>query len=247
MSSPLHNKTALVTGGATGIGAAVARRLAADGAAVVLTYIGPPTEADRVVGSIVDDGGTASAVHADARAPLDGEAAVAATVERHGGLDIVVNNAGVMLPRVLADTDDESFATTFEVNVRGAMQLVRAAEPHLHTGGRVIVVSATIANDFFAPGLALYGASKAAVNAFVQGWSRDLGARGITVNAVVPGPIDTAMNPGEGSLADQLRARTALGRYGDPEEVASLVAFLAGPEAGFITGTQMIIDGGLTA
>ncbi|MEO0492811.1 MAG: SDR family oxidoreductase, partial [Actinomycetota bacterium] len=212
-----------------------------------ITHVGSSSEADATVASIVDGGGVASAVLADAREPLDGAAAVAATVERHGGLDIVVNNAGVMLPRMLGDTDDDAYATTFEINVRGALQLVRAAEPHLREGGRVIVVSATIANDFFSPGLALYGASKAAINAFVQGWSRDLGPRGITVNAVVPGPIDTAMNPADSALADQLRARTAVGRYGEVDEVAALVAFLAGPEAGFITGTRMVIDGGLTA
>ena len=246
MTQSLDGKTALVTGGSRGIGAAVARRLAADGANVVLTYIGPSDDADAVVREIADAGGTASAVHADASRPGDGTAAVAATVDRHGGIDIVVNNAGVMLMRHLDDTDDDAYRTTFDVNVRGPLELVRAAAPEMTDGGRIVVISATIANDMFAPGLALYGASKAAVNAFVQGWSRDLGPRGITVNAVVPGPIDTDMNPADSDLADHLRSMMAIPRYGTPEEVAALTAFLVGPEAAFITGTHMIIDGGLT-
>lgn len=246
MTQNLDGKTALVTGGSRGIGAAVARRLAADGANVVLTYIGSEVDAQSVVDEIANAGGVASAVYADASRPGDGAAAVNEAVARHGGLDIVVNNAGVMLTRHLDDTDEAAFNTTFDVNVRGPLELVRAAAAEMGDGGRIVVISATIANDMFAPGLALYGASKAAVNAFVQGWSRDLGPRGITVNAVVPGPIDTDMNPADSGLADHLRSMMAIPRYGTADEVAALTAFLAGPEAAFITGTHMIIDGGLT-
>ena len=246
MSMTLQGKAALVTGGSRGIGEAIARRLSHEGASVVVTYVGPSDEADAVVADITRSGGIAHAIHADASVPGDGTAAVAETVARLGGLDIVINNAGVMLSRELDATDDDAYNTTFDVNVRGPLELVRAASAHMSDGGRIVVISATIANDMFAPGLALYGASKAAVNAFVQGWARDLGPRGITVNAVVPGPIDTDMNPADSGLADHLRSMMALDRYGRPEEVAALTAFLAGPEAGFITGARMIIDGGLT-
>ncbi|MEM6929971.1 MAG: SDR family oxidoreductase, partial [Myxococcota bacterium] len=203
--------------------------------------------AEAVVAQITKAGGRARAIQADAGLPGAGAAAVADTVQHQGGLDILVSNAAVNVGGVLTELQDDDYEKVFGINVRGSLEVIRASAHHLGSGGRIVVISATIANHFFAPGLGLYGASKAALNAFVQGWSRDLGPRGITINAVVPGPIDTDMNPGQTELADWLRSQVPLGRYGTSDEVAALTAFLVGPEAGFITGARIIIDGGLTA
>ena len=245
MSRPLEGKHALVTGGSRGIGAAIAKRLASDGATVTITYIGSADSAQSVVAEINLAGGEARAIQADANVRGDGLNAVAEVIAHHGNLDILVSNAGINISKPMDQLTDEDFDMTFGVNVHGNFEVIRAASQKMKSGGRIIVISATIANSFFAPGLALYGASKAAVNAFVQGWSRDLGPHGITINAVVPGPIDTDMNPKDSELADQLTQMVPLGRYGRPEEIASLTAFLAGPEASYITGARLIVDGGM--
>lgn len=247
MSKILEGKSALVTGGSRGIGAAIAKRLAADGAAVTLTYGASKGAADAVVQQIIELGGTARAIAADARQSGASATAVADTVAHQGGLDILVSNAGINIMKPLQELDDISYEAVFNVNVRASMEVIRAAATEMQAGGRIVAVSATIANSFFAPGLGLYGASKAALNAFVQGWSRDLGPKGITINAIVPGPVDTDMNPAESDLGTSLHQMVPLGRHGQPEEVAALAAFLVGPEAGFITGARMIIDGGMTA
>ncbi len=245
MNSILQDKTALVTGGSRGIGAAIARRLAADGASVVLTYAGSKAAAEGVVEEILSSGGKARAIQANAREPGSGTMAVDDVMTVEGSLDILVNNAGVNIMKPLQAIEDEDYETVFGVNVKGTLDVVRAAAAHMTEGGRIVVVTATIANGFFAPALGLYGASKAAANAFVQGWSRDLGPRGITINAVVPGPIDTDMNPEASELGQRLHDLVPLGRHGTPDEVAALAAFLAGPESSFITGALMIIDGGM--
>ena len=247
MTHPLAGKSALVTGGSRGIGAVIAKRLAAQGAAVTLTYGASRGAADAVVQEITEAGGQARAISADAREVGASAAAVADTVAHQDGLDILVSNAGINIIKPIDQYLDEDFEAVFDVNVRASFEVIRAAAAEMQEGGRIVAVTATIANSFFAPGLAVYGASKAAVNAFVQGWSRDLGPRGITINAVVPGPVDTDMNPDQTDLAEWLKGQVPLGRYGKSEEVAALVSFLVGPEASFITGARMIVDGGLTA
>lgn len=245
MTRVLEGKRALVTGASRGIGAAIAKRLAVQGANVTLTYVGSKDAAEAVASEIRKAGGLARTVQADAMTPGASYAAVLDVVQATGGIDILVSNAGVNISKPLDDIEDSDYETVFGINVRANLELIRAASEQMGSGGRIILVTATIANSYFAPGLGLYGASKAAANGFVQGWSRDLGPKGITINAVVPGPIDTDMNPADTDLADHLRSMVPLGRYGTPDEVAALTAFLAGPDAGFITGARMIIDGGM--
>lgn len=245
MTKVLEGKRALITGASRGIGAAIAKRLAAQGANVTLTYVGSKDAAEAVAAEIKTSGGVARTVQADAMTPGASRAAVLDVVEATGGIDILVSNAGVNISKPLDNIEDADYETVFGINVRANLELIRAASELMTPGGRVILITATIANSYFAPGLGLYGASKAAANGFVQGWSRDLGPKGITINAVVPGPIDTDMNPADTELADHLRSMVPLGRYGTPDEVAALTAFLAGPDAGFITGARMIIDGGM--
>lgn len=247
MGHPHEGKRALVTGGGRGIGAAIARRLASEGAHVTLTYVGSSVEADKVVRAIHSAGGRARALDADARQVGASAAAVKAVVADQGGLDILVSNAGINVSKPIDELTDEDYAAVFDINVRANFEIIREASKVMAPGGRIIAISATIANDYFAPGLALYGASKAALNGLVQGWSRDLGPKGITVNAIVPGPIDTDMNPDRSWLAMRLKKRVPLGRYGQPEEIASLASYLASEEAGFITGARIVVDGGMTA
>ena len=247
MTRPHQGKNALVTGAGRGIGAEIARRLASDGAHVTITYVGDSTDAEAVVAEIVAANGTARAIEADARKIGASAAAIAEVMRHQGALDILVSNAGINISKPMADLTDDDFAAVFDINVRANFEIIRAASQVMTEGGRIIAITATIANDFFAPNLALYGASKAAVNALVQGWSRDLGPKGITINAVVPGPIDTDMNPDHTDLADWIKGRVPLGRYGKPGEIAALTSFLAGPEASFITGARLVVDGGMTA
>ena len=247
MDRPYEGKRALVTGGGRGIGAAIARHLASDGAHVTLTYVGPSVEAEYVVRDIQAAGGQAVAIEADASRVGASAAAVKAVLADQRGLDILVCNAGINVTKPISDLTDDDYAAVFDINVRANFEIMRAASKIMKRGGRIIAITATIANDYFAPGLALYGASKAAVNGLVQGWSRDLGPKGITVNAIVPGPIDTDMNPDHSWLAMRLKKRVPLGRYGQPEEIASLVSYLVSEDASFITGARIVVDGGMTA
>ncbi len=247
MPKPLEGKRALITGASRGIGAVIAKRLAMEGASVTLTYVGQREPADAVVAEIVAAGGQGRAVEADARQVGASAAAVADAVAHYGGLDVLVSNAGINISKPIDDLTDDDYAAVFDINVRANFEIIRAASAQMSEGGRIIAISATIANDLFAPGLALYGASKAALNALIQGWSRDLGPKGITINAIVPGPIDTDMNPDHTDLASWIKDRVPLGRYGKPEEIAALASFLSGPDAGFITGARLTVDGGMTA
>ena len=247
MSKKLEGKTALVTGGSRGIGAAIAKRLAADGAGVAITYAKNGKLACEVVKAIQANGGKAAAIQADS---VDAEAvkdAVAKTVSTFGGLDILVNNAGTAIPKPFAETTIEELDQMLDLNVRGVFLTTQAALKHLKDGGRIIMIGSCIGERMMTPGLAAYAATKGAVKMFTQGLSREVGSRGITVNNVQPGPIDTDLNPATGDWAVPQKAMTALNRYGTVDEVSSLVAFLAGPESSYITGANLTVDGGTNA
>ena len=242
----LNGKKALVTGGSRGIGAAIARRLAKEGADVALTYQSSEAAANAVVADIEAGGVKGFAIQADAGDAEQASAWVNTVADRLGGLDIVVHNAGVAGFAPISSATHEDFRKQFSVNVDGVYAGTRAAVDRMNDGGRIIVIGSVNAHSMPMPGGSIYGATKAAVAALVRGWARDLGPRGILVNAIQPGPVDTDMNPAEGDFADMLRSMTALGRYGKAEEVASLTAFLASGEASYITGADIDIDGGMT-
>lgn len=249
MSSNLQGKVALVTGGSRGIGAAIARRLAADGADVAISYVASPDRAQAVVREIEGKGGRAASFKADQADPTQVDGLVRAVVDRFGRLDILVNSAGIFVAGPLDNpaTDVAGLDRQLAVNVGGVVAAVRAATAHLKEGGRIITIGSTLGTRTPWSGIADYSASKAAVAAYTRGWARDLGPKGITVNTIQPGPIDTDMNPADGALAETAKAGTALGRYGKPEEIAAAVAFLAGPDASYITGATLDVDGGFNA
>jgi 3-oxoacyl-[acyl-carrier protein] reductase len=242
----LKGKKALVTGGSRGIGSAIAKRLAADGAAVAITYAGNKAAADATVAAIESTGGTAFAFQADAADPGSQRAGIEQAAHALGGLDILVHNAGVAQFSAIAQDSDETYDHQFGVNVKGLHVGTRAALPHLSDGGRIILIG-SISGQLAFPATAVYSATKAAVAALARGWAKDLAARNILVNTVQPGPIDTDMNPADSEFAQQMRAAIPLGRYGKVEEIAGAVSFLAGPDASYITGTTLNIDGGATA
>ena len=248
MSKKLAGKRALVTGGSRGIGAAIAKRLAADGADVVITYAGNSEAAAATVKAIESEGVKGRALQADAG---DGDAvrrAVDEAVAALGGLDILIHNAGVFGGGVPVDQGGyEDLRRIFAVNVDGVAAGTIAAVPHLADGGRVIIVGSVSGDVSMIAGMASYGASKSAVQGLARGWARDLAPRGILVNVIQPGPIDTDMNPADGDMAKIMLPNIPLGRYGRAEEVAALASFLASDESSFITGTMIDIDGGVTA
>jgi 3-oxoacyl-[acyl-carrier protein] reductase len=243
----LTNKTALVTGASRGIGAAIAKKLAADGAQVAITYAKGADAAAQVVKEIVNAGGKAIAIQADATDSKAVTAAVEQTVKTFGRLDILVNNAGTAFPKPFVDATLEELDQVINLNLRGVFIATHAALKHLQDGGRIISIGSCVGERNMTPGLAAYSATKGAVKMFTQGLSREVGARGITVNNVQPGPIDTDLNPAAGDWATPQIANTALKRYGHVAEVAALVAFVAGPEASYITGTSLTVDGGTNA
>ncbi|HET7211258.1 MAG TPA: 3-oxoacyl-ACP reductase family protein [Methyloceanibacter sp.] len=249
MSKKLSGKVALVTGGSRGIGAAIARSLADEGADVAISYAASAGKAESVVKDLKQRGVRAVALKADQAKAEEVEALVKAVVEQFGRLDILVNNAGVFVTGQVHDSSNDvaEFGRQFAVNVGGVAAAVRAAAPLMGDGGRIISIGSTLGEASPFPGIGDYSATKAAVIGYTRGWARDLGPRGITVNTVQPGPIDTDMNPDNGAFADTQKAATALGRYGKPEEVAAAVAFLASPGAAYITGTTLTVDGGFNA
>ncbi|MGC2214538.1 MAG: SDR family oxidoreductase [Silvibacterium sp.] len=245
--SKLANKVALVTGGSRGIGAAIATRLAADGASVAITYAKDAASASAVVKAIENDGGKAVAIQADAADVKAVKAAVEKAVATFGRLDVLVNNAGTAIPKPFEDTTLEEMDHMIDLNLRGVFATTQTALKHMNDGGRIITIGSCVGERVMTPGLVAYSATKGAVKMFAQGLSREVGSRGITVNNVQPGPIDTDLNPAAGEWAVPQKAATALNRYGLVHEVAALVAFVAGPESSYITGANLTVDGGTNA
>jgi 3-oxoacyl-[acyl-carrier protein] reductase len=245
--SKLSDKVALVTGGSRGIGAAIAKRLAADGARVAITYAKDATAASAVVKSIELKGGKAVAIQADAADSKAVKNAVEKTAATFGGLDVLVNNAGTAIPKSFEETTLEEMDRVIDINVRGVFVATQAALKHMKSGGRIIMIGSCVGERMMTPGLVPYSATKGAVKMFTQGLSREVGSRGITVNNIQPGPIDTDLNPAAGDWAAPQKAATALARYGTVEEVAALVSFVAGPESSYITGANLTVDGGTNA
>jgi 3-oxoacyl-[acyl-carrier protein] reductase len=247
MSKQLEGKIALITGGSRGIGAAIAKRLAADGANVAITYTKGADAAASVVKEIERGGRKAIAIQADATDADAVEAAVERTVATFGRLDVLVNNAGTAIPKTFEETTLEELDRLIDINVRGTFVATQAALKHMKNDGRIIMIGSSVGERVMVPGLVPYSATKGAVKMFAQGLSREVGSRGITVNNIQPGPIDTDLNPAAGDWAVPQKANTALDRYGHVEEVAALVAFVAGPEASYITGANLTVDGGTNA
>jgi 3-oxoacyl-[acyl-carrier protein] reductase len=247
MGQSLKGKVALVTGGSRGIGAAIAKRLAADGASVAITYAKDASSASVVVKAIEAQGGKAVAIQADAVSPEAVQAAVENAVKALGKLDILVNNAGTAIPKPFVDTTLEELDHVINLNIRGLFVTTQAALKHLNDNGRIIMIGSCVGERNLTPGLAAYAATKGAVKMFAQSLSREVGSRGITVNNIQPGPIDTDLNPASGDWATPQKAVTALNRYGHVDEVAALVAFVASPESAYITGANLTVDGGTNA
>jgi 3-oxoacyl-[acyl-carrier protein] reductase len=247
MSKPLEGKIALITGGSRGIGAAIAKRLAEDGANVAITYTKGTNAAAAVVKEIQRAGRKALAIQADAADAAAVNAAIEETVTTFGRLDVLVNNAGTAIPKTFEETTLEEMDRMININLRGIFITTQAALKHMKSGGRIISIGSSVGEHVVVPGLVAYSATKGAVKMFTQGLSREVGSRGITVNNVQPGPIDTDLNPAAGNWAVPQKAATALNRYGRVDEVAALVAFVAGPESSYITGANLTVDGGMNA
>ncbi|KAB1905979.1 SDR family NAD(P)-dependent oxidoreductase [Micromonospora sp. AMSO31t] len=247
MNGVLDGKVALVTGGSRGIGAAVALRLARDGADVALTYERRADRAAELVEQIKAVGRRALAVPADSADPAAVRAAVDRVAGEFGRLDMLVNNAGVFLTGPVTELGTDEVERTIAVNVRAPFVFAQAAVGHLTDGGRIVNIGSNVAERAVFPGLALYSMSKTALAGLTRGLARELGGRGITANLVNPGPTDTDANPADGPAAETIRGFTALGRYAAPAEIAAVVAFLAGPDGGYVTGATINADGGFTS
>jgi 3-oxoacyl-[acyl-carrier protein] reductase len=244
---PLAGKVALVTGGSRGIGAAIAKRLAAGGASVAVTCSKGTDAASSVVTEIERGGGKALAIQADAADADAVRSAVDTTVRTFGRLDVLVNNAGTAIPKTFEEATLEEMDRLLDINVRGVFVATQAALKHMTRGGRIIMIGSSVGERVVVPGLVPYAATKGAVKMFSQALAREIGSRGITVNNVQPGPIDTELNPAAGEWAVPQKAGTALDRYGRVDEIAAMAAFVAGPESSYITGVNLTVDGGMNA
>jgi len=246
----LIGKVALVTGGSRGIGAAIVKKLAEEGASVAFTYVASAEKAEASVKQLEADGTKALAIRADNGVAGEIGGAVQQTYEHFGRLDILVNNAALSITGHIDQSDEmsEQFDRQIEVNIKAVASAIRAAAKVISDNGRIVTIGSVWGQVAGTQMTADYGATKAAVAAYSRGYAWDLGNRGITVNTVQPGPIDTEMNPADGGdFADFLRNRTALKRYGTATEVAALVVFLTSPDAGYITGASIMVDGGYSA
>jgi 3-oxoacyl-[acyl-carrier protein] reductase len=242
----LQGRRALVTGASRGIGAAIVRRLAADGAAVAFTYGRSSAEAQKLVADVTAGGGTAVAIQADSADAAEVAKSVDDAAAQLGGLDILVNNAGIAVIGDVESLSLEDFDRQLAINVRAVFVASQRAIPHLGGDGRIINIGSINADRVPGPGLATYAMTKAAVAGLTRGLARDLGPRGITVNNVQPGPTATDMNPDEGEFAALMKDVMATGKYGQPSDIAGVVSYLAGPDTGYITGANWNVDGGFT-
>jgi 3-oxoacyl-[acyl-carrier protein] reductase len=247
MNTPLNGKVAFINGGSRGIGAATARRLAREGATVAIGYFSSAIAAEALVEEIKAAGGRAIAIQADAAEATSLTNAIDSVAKQFGRLDILVNSAGVLFVGPLADFSLEDFDRTIAVNVRSVFVASQAAAKHMQDGGRIINIGSTNAQRMPFAGGAAYAMSKSALIGLVKGMARDLGPRGITVNNVAPGPVDTDMNPENAEFGATMHDLMAIRRHGKADEIAAMVAYLAGPEAGFVTGGDLLIDGGFAA
>jgi len=243
----LSGKSALVTGASRGIGAAIAKRLANDGADVAITYSSSPERALQVVDDLMKTGRKALAVKADAADQAAVRTAVQQAAAQFGKIDILVNNAGVLALGPIVEFSPDEFEKALSVNVRGVFTAIHEAVRHMPDGGRIITIGSVNSERMPFQGGSVYALTKGAVASFTKGLARDLGPRNITVNNIQPGPVDTESNPASGPFAETLLGLMALKRYGHADEVAAMTAYLAGPEAGYITGASLLIDGGFAA
>jgi 3-oxoacyl-[acyl-carrier protein] reductase len=243
----LAGRVAVVTGGSRGIGAAIARRLATDGASVAFTYVKDANAAALVVKEIEGRGGKAVAIQADAADADAVRAAVEKAATTFGQLDILVNNAGTAIRKSFEETTLEEMNSLIDINIRGVFVAAQAALKHMKSGGRIIMIGSALGERVAVPTVVPYAATKGAVKIFTQALAREVGSRGITVNNVQPGPTDTDLSPATSDRAAKIKATTALNRYGHVDEIAAMVAFLAGPEASYITGANLSVDGGMNA
>ncbi|MFP9113853.1 SDR family oxidoreductase [Flavobacterium sp. RHBU_3] len=240
----LENKIALVTGGSRGIGAAIVKRLASEGATVAFTYVAGKEEADKLVTELEAQNHKALAIQANAADEEAVKKAVDTVAATFGKLDILVNNAGALIIGGLDTLSLADFDKTFDINVRSVFVAIKEAVKHMSVGGRIINIGSTNATRMPFEGGSIYAASKAAIQGLTMALSRDLGPQGITINNIQPGPVNTDMNPENGPFAEYMKTQLSIARYAQPDEIAAFAAFLAGPEAGYITGASHNIDGG---
>lgn len=245
----LNGKVAFVTGGSRGIGAAIVRRLAAEGADVAFTYVSASSAAtaQALVNELSVDGRRVRAIQADSEDALAVRQAVEQAIEALGPVDVLVNNAGIFVAGLIGDTSMDDYERTMDINVRAPFVAIRTAQASMPDGGRIINIGSCLAGRAGRAGVALYAASKSALVGLTQGLARDLGARGITVNVVHPGPINTDMNPADVDRAGELVAVLSLPHYGETRDIAGMVAFLAGPDGRYVTGASLSVDGGYAA